>query len=104
MNKATAIKYKITVHESVLAWTHGFGSEIVELFFPELGMAINQYSIHLCDKTRYDETGIKVEEKDITNKELLETLEELKNKLITQEALKKELAVAQSKIFSDLAS
>jgi len=36
-----AKRYKLTVYEGVLAWTHGWGQRIEELFFPKARVAVN---------------------------------------------------------------
>lgn len=101
MNKVSLVKYKIIVHESVLAWTHGCGSEITEYFFPELELAINQYSAHLCDKTRYLEPEAKIEkEEEITAQTTIKELLQIKEDLLTQEQLKNTIALAQAKLYA----
>jgi len=36
-----AKRYKLTVYEGVLAWSHKWGQRIEEIFFPEARVAVN---------------------------------------------------------------
>jgi len=51
-----AIKYKLEVFGGVLAWTHGFGREIEEIYIPSESIAFNLHgegNVFKADKNRY---------------------------------------------------
>ncbi|MBU2565548.1 MAG: hypothetical protein KJ655_04775 [Candidatus Thermoplasmatota archaeon] len=51
-----AIKYKLEVFSGVLAWTHGFGGKIEEIYIPSEDIAFNLHgegNVFKTDKNRY---------------------------------------------------
>jgi hypothetical protein len=48
-------KYRLKVYESALHRIHGFGYEIEEIYFPELGIAMNRRAIFRTGPERYTE-------------------------------------------------
>lgn len=61
-----AIKYKVEVYEGVLAFSHGFSKEIVEIFIPQEKIAFNfdeYFHAHRIEKARGKGKEIKLDDK-----------------------------------------